>query len=94
MSAANDPLAEPVPPDSAVLTSTSSPRCSASTARPSTTPFFAEKYRGSPRRDHVRILRAAVIDWLSSGQGRVSHSKREAPGIEDGAGAGPNVIVH
>jgi len=53
MSAANDPLAEPVPPDSAVLTSTSSPRCSASTARPSTTPFFAEKYRGSPRRDHV-----------------------------------------
>jgi excisionase family DNA binding protein len=23
-----------------------------------------------------RILRAAVIDWLSSGQGRVSHSKR------------------
>lgn len=23
-----------------------------------------------------RILRAAVIGWLSSGQGRVSHSKR------------------
>ncbi|MES1184962.1 MAG: helix-turn-helix domain-containing protein [Myxococcales bacterium] len=23
-----------------------------------------------------RILRAAVIDWLASGQGRVSHSKR------------------
>lgn len=23
-----------------------------------------------------RILRGAVIDWLSSGQGRVSHSKR------------------
>lgn len=24
-----------------------------------------------------RILRAAVIDWLSSGQGRASHSKRQ-----------------
>ena len=78
MSAANNPLAEPVPPDSAVLTVDEL----AMLLRVNRKTVYDALLRGEiPGARRVgttyRILRAAVIDWLSSGQGRVSHSKRQ-----------------
>ena len=78
MSPANDPLAEPVPPDSAVLTVDEL----AALLRVNRKTVYDALSRGEiPGARRVgttyRIWRAAVIDWLSSGQGRVSHSKRQ-----------------
>ena len=78
MSAANDPLAAPVAPESAVLTVDEL----ATLLRVNRKTVYDALSRGElPGARRVgstyRILRAAVIDWLSSGQGRVSHSKRQ-----------------
>ena len=78
MSAANDPLAEAAPSESAVLTVDEL----AALLRVNRKTVYDALSRGEiPGARRVgttyRILRAAVIDWLSSGQGRVSHSKRQ-----------------
>jgi excisionase family DNA binding protein len=78
MSAANDPLAEAAPAESAVLTVDEL----AALLRLNRKSVYDALSRGEiPGARRVgstyRILRAAVIDWLSSGQGRASHSKRQ-----------------
>jgi excisionase family DNA binding protein len=77
MSAANDPIDEVAAPESPVLTVDEL----AALLRVNRKTVYEALSRGEiPGARRVgstyRILRAAVIDWLASGQGRVSHSKR------------------